>query len=45
MLYTIRKNIGVNYKVVLVRTSKTVFYGTKRECEEWLERNGHDEWN
>jgi hypothetical protein len=24
---------------------KTVFHGTKSECSEWIEHNGHDEWN
>ena len=44
-MYDIRKNIGKNYKVVLVRIGATVFYGTKAECQEWVEYNGHDEWN
>ena len=24
---------------------RAVFYGTLAECKEWLEINGHDDWN
>jgi hypothetical protein len=24
---------------------KAVFYGNRTECKEWIERNGHDDWN
>lgn len=28
------------------RKDKTVFHAdTRAECLEWIERNGHDEWN
>lgn len=32
-------------KVVLKRTGKVAFYGTRSECKEWIERNDGDEWN
>ena len=46
MLYTIKKDVvhGGHY-IKNVKTGKIVFYGTKAECDDWLEVNGHDEWN
>ena len=34
-----------DYCVQNKKTGKVVFYGTKEECKEWIEHNGHDEWN
>lgn len=31
------------YKVVNRWDLRPVFYGTRKECAEWIERNGHDE--
>ncbi len=44
MTYTIKKKRGA-YHVLLKSNGMIVFLGIKKECEEWLERNGHDEWN
>jgi hypothetical protein len=44
-LYAIKAAGGSEYKVVLVRTGKPYFYGTRKECREWIELNGHDENN
>jgi hypothetical protein len=36
--------IGANEHVVIrLRDERRVFYGTKQECEDWVERNGHDD--
>ena len=43
-LYAIKKN-GDEYKVVLKRNGRIYFYGTKDECQEWVERNDGDEHN
>jgi hypothetical protein len=32
-----------DYAAVRIRDKRRVFYGTRREVEEWIERNGHDE--
>ena len=34
---------GKDHAVVHIATGKAVFYGSKRQCVEWIERNGHDE--
>jgi len=42
-LYAI-KNPSVgdsDYRVAHVKTGKVVFYGTRAECKEWIEHNGH----
>jgi hypothetical protein len=46
-LYEIKSDNAKQYscKVVLKRTGKVVFYGTRTECREWIERNDGDEWN
>jgi hypothetical protein len=41
-MYTVGKAPRGEYMVVLNRTCRPVFFGTKAECNEWLERNGHD---
>lgn len=43
-LYSIKKS-GNEYKVVLKRNGHIYFYGTKKECQEWVERNDGDEHN
>ena len=43
-LYSIKKS-GDEYKVVLKRTGKVYFYGTRIECQEWIFRNDGDEHN
>lgn len=42
MLYTIKKHAGGDYYVKNCKTGKVVFYGSRIECDEWIERNGHD---
>lgn len=44
-LYAIKPDTAGSFKVVLMRTGKVYFYGTKIECREWIERNGDDENN
>lgn len=48
-LYGVRQvpvlNGDVDHCVFLKSTKRAVFFGTKAECLEWIERNGHDEWN
>ena len=44
-LYQIKTDARDGYKVVLKRTGKVCFYGSKAECKEWIERNDGDEWN
>ncbi|QBQ72103.1 hypothetical protein Milano_081 [Agrobacterium phage Milano] len=41
-MYRIGKDGNKGWKVVKNATGKNVFFGTKQECEEWIERNGHD---
>lgn len=33
------------FKVVLVRTGAAVFYGPRKDCQEWMEHAGDDENN
>lgn len=42
-MYIIKKDVvrGGHY-VQRTDNRKVVFFGTKTECEEWMERNGHD---
>jgi hypothetical protein len=44
-LYEInRTKFGVDeYVVIRLRDERRVFYGTRTECREWIERNGHDD--
>lgn len=45
-LYVIRiVNRKDECKVVHVKTWKAVFFGTRAECKDWIEVNGHDDWN
>ena len=44
-LYRVRREQGDEYVVILIRTKRAVFYGTRRECFDWVERNGDNEWN
>lgn len=44
-MYRIGKDGNKGWKVVKTSTGTNVFFGTKQECAEWIERNGHDEWN
>jgi hypothetical protein len=44
-LYIIQRDASGDFKVTLRRTGRAVYYGTARECAEWLEINGNDEWN
>lgn len=30
---------------VCKRGGSVVFIGSRQECKEWIERNGHDEWS
>jgi hypothetical protein len=30
-----------DYRVIHIKTGKSVYYGTKTECREWIEHNGH----
>lgn len=41
MIYEIKKD-GLSFCVVKKGTTRAVFYGSKLECKEWIERNGHD---
>jgi hypothetical protein len=41
-LYQTRKQMGGNYAVTRISDGRACFYGTRRECLEWIERNGHD---
>jgi len=43
-LYEIKAH-GNEYKVILKRTGRVYFYGTRTECREWIERNDGDEHN
>lgn len=47
MKYRVVHNGGNSWVVVELRAQrdKTVFEGTRTECDEWIERNGFDEWN
>lgn len=44
-LYGVKKDPRSNdWCVYLKRTRETYFFGTKEECQEWVERNDGDEW-
>lgn len=44
-LYLMRRDANGDYKIIKRSSGRVVFYGDRDDCEQWLERNGHDEWN
>jgi hypothetical protein len=46
MLYKVHPTQDpIGYVVKSKSTGRIAFTGTRRECLEWIEYNGHDEWN
>jgi hypothetical protein len=48
MKYRVKKSGNADEYVVIelrAQRDRDVFFGTKAECVEWIETNGHDEWN
>ena len=45
LYYVSRRNFENDYRVIRRSDGATVFIGTLKDCREWIERNGHDEWH
>lgn len=35
----------VEWQVIHVRSGKAVYFGSYGDCQQWIEYNGHDDWN